>query len=369
MVLHQDGNYTQACDVTSGQDMTCILDADELDLFAQGLTLNYNVPAGMCSYMEMQPYFYYQYQPGIGPSKVFINITSATGVVTETDSNDGFPAASGASTTKTTVQTPYSATPTCTADYTGVGGPNCCFGKYTLSVTTDNASASVSDQDWGGSPSNCLAGPGKDSQIPNPGQNGDITTGYPERTLFTLDGISLNSNYIVNSPLAKNFSSNAYVSNFWQSGIPGDYPLTNDGVATGSPNAMQGPGLTAGIFSSGCYGTLCSGNPWYEFDCLDPAKDLVARIRVLVRSWTYDANFKSFVANQTSTPANGTYNYYGSELPPFADQPIEDIETWVTPFSGTLGAGTTGAVNAKCYNSGTPTQDCGFGSMFPGLGN
>jgi hypothetical protein len=367
MILHKDGAYSQPCSLTPGTDSACILEADELDLYAQGLTLNYNVPAGMCSYMRMQPYFYYQYQPGIGPSAVTITVDPTTGAVTETESNDGFPSANSATGKKVVVRQPYSVTPDCSADYTVDGGPNCCTGTYALTVV-QNGVSSVTTESWGGNPNNCLVGPGVDSQTPQVSPSGNPYNGYPEYTLFTLDGNSINGNYAVASPISKQFFSNAYISNYWQSGATNDYPLVNDGTGLGSPNAMQGPLAGAGVYSSGCYGAICTGNPWYEFDCLDPAKDLVARIRVMVRSWTYNGYYQTFIANQTSTPANGTYNYWGPE-PGFVDQPIEDQETWVTPFSTTLGAGTTGTVAAPCTNPGTANQNCGFGSMYPGLSN
>jgi hypothetical protein len=375
MILHQDGNFSQPCSAQAGTDMACILEADELDLYAQGMSLNYNVPTGMCSYMRMQPYFYYQYQPGIGPTQVTIT-TPPSGTPVETDSNDGIPTSSNANQTKTIVSGYTSTTATCSADYTSSGGPNCCGGSYSLTLTTPATSPStspvttVSTQSWGGNPNNCLVGPGVDSQIHETGSPGDPRIGYPEASLFTLDGVALNKNYVVQSPLTKGYVTNAYIANFWQSGTTGYYPLLTTGPTTGAPNAIQGPNVIAGSIESGCQdGPFCTGNPWYEFVCEDPASDYVARIRVMVRSWTSDVNFRSFIANQTNLPANGTYNLYGNEPAPFSEQPIEDLETWVTPDSALLGAGTAGAVNSTCYNSGIPLQKCGFGSMYPGLGN
>jgi hypothetical protein len=372
MILHADGNYTQPCSLSAGQDVACILDADELDLYAQGMTLNYNVPAGMCSYMLMQPYFYYAYQPGYGPKSVNLTVDPTTGAVTETDSGDGYPSANTATTTKVTVQQPYSTTPLCSADYTLQGGPNCCGGNYTLTVI-QGGTPTVTTASWGGNPNNCLTGPAMATQTPEVAPSGNPINGYPKATLFTLDGNSLNSTYTVASPLSQGLGSNVYVSNFWQSGVTNNYPLTAYNSAAGAPNAMQGPGLNAAVYSSGCYHPsaapagdyICTGNPWYEFDCLDAAQDNVARIRVMVRSWTYEANFQNFIATQNNSPATGTYNYWGPE-PLFPDQPIEDKQTWVTPYSGTLGAGVTGTVTAPCSNNGSSAQNCGYGSMYPG---
>jgi hypothetical protein len=359
MILHQDGNYTQPCTATSGGNMVCILDADELDLYAQGTSLSYTVPAGMCPYVNVTPYFYYKLQPGKGPSEVTVTVDETTGAVTESDSGDGVPSTTTATTQKVTVATPYTSTPTCTADYTLAGGPNCCYGTYNLTVVEDGTSSSTSES-WGGNPNNCLSGPAMDSQTLVAGAAGDLANGYPKSSLYTLDGGALNGKYVIKSPLSKTFVTNAYIANFWQSGTTGDYPLTSDGVGTASPNAMQGPLLPAGTSNPGCEaGQFCSGNPWYEFDCWDQAQDNIARIRVLIRSWTSNTQFESFVANQTNSPATGTYNLWGAE-PGFPDQPLEDIETWVTPYSSTLGAGTS-----SCFNNGTALQKCGFGNLYP----
>jgi hypothetical protein len=375
MILHQDGSYTTPCIVTAGSDTACILDADELDLYDQGLNMTYNVPPGMCAYFQMQPYFYYQYQPGKGPTAVQLIVNSTTGAVSETDSGDGYPnaalvaAAGAANVSQVGVRQPATNPPTCTADYTLIGGPNCCYGTYNLTVIT-NGIAAVSSPSWGGNPNNCLVGPAMDSQILFQGLPGNVENGYPIATLKALDGTPVSGAYAVKSPYAKNFSTNAYISNFWQSGTTGSYPMS------GAPNAMLGPGLPTNVDVTGCgAGTFCSGNPWYEFDCLDAAEDVTARIRVMVRSWSSNINFAQFVATQNSTPANGSYNLYGPEPFPFGDQPILDRETWVTPANSSgvyaptaLGTG-PGAVNSPCYNTGTANQSCGFGSMYPGAGN
>lgn len=353
MILHVDGDYSQPCLVQPGTDTACILEAQELDLYDQGVTFNYNVPPGMCSYFLMQPYFFYQYQPGVGPSQITIttdNTATPPTVSITSVSADAYPNTSGPDSQAVTVSL-SSSMPVCSTDYTASGGPNCCFGNYTLTNISESSSGnsvSVAQVNWGGQPENCLVGPAMDSQTVYQGPIGDINNGYPRGTLTALDGSAVNSTYVVKSPLSKNFFSNAYIANYWQSGTIGSYPFSS------APNAVQGP---AGF---------PTGNPWYEFDCLDPAEDLVARIRVMVRSWSSNAQFQEMIANQTGSPANGTYNLWGAAPSPFGDQPILNRETWVQPDSSTLGLGTAGTVSAPCAGEST-TIGCGFGSMYPDL--
>jgi hypothetical protein len=374
MVLHQDGSYTTPCIVTAGSDTACILEAQEEDLYLQGLNMTYNVPAGMCSYFRMLPYYYYQFQPGKGPTSVTITVDPTTGALSQTNSGDGVPNAAAQTASPTTVsavglQLPVTNPPTCTADYTSIGGPNCCFGNLNLTVITQGIPSTTSTT-WGGNPNNCLVGPAMDTQTIYKGATGDQLNGTPDYTETPLDGNSIGGTYAVKSPLLKGYFSNAYISNFWQSGTTGSYPLSS------APNAMQGLGYQTGITNPICIGGFCTGNPWYEFDCMDAAQDVTARIRVMVRSWSSDTNFAQFVATQNSNPANGSYNLYGPEPFPFGDQPTLDFETWVTPanslgvYAPTAPGTGAGAVNSSCYDTGGfANQSCGFGTMYPGTGN
>jgi hypothetical protein len=361
MVLHQDGDYSQPCIVLPGTDTACILEAQELDLYGQGMELSYNVPAGMCPYFSYQPYFYYQYQPGKGPTAVTIYDNEDLGTITASPSPIGIPDADSANTQQVIVSQPYSTTPVCSTDYTAVGGPNCCYGQYLLTVTTTvngDTTSSITSQEWGGNPNNCLTGPAIDTQILTQG-TGYLTTGYPLASIYALDGNSISGTYTVKPPIKRLDHSNAYIANYWQSATIGSYPQS------GAPNAMQVPQITNGrVYFN-------NPNPWYEFDCLDPAQDVIARIRVMVRSWSSNAQFAQMVATQNGTPTNGTYNLYGSEPTPFGDQPILDRETWVDPAnsSGTYATFSSGVSGAGTAIEPCFTTSCGFGSMYPGLGN
>jgi hypothetical protein len=384
-VLHLDGNYTQPCNISAGQDAACILESAEEDLYWQGTTLAFNVPAGMCPYFRFTPYFYYQYQPGVGPVGVSTN-TDASGNVTLT--NVTYPGGiTGVITGGTQASPPAGSPPAlspvtlfggslqCGSDYsqnTPVG-PNCCGGHFALISVVAGSPTTTATETWGGNPNNCLAGPAIDTQKLS-------ANGYPESSQYTLDGVGLNSTYVIQAPgqrTSVQLSSNAYISNYWVStatptGTGNSYPLVASGGFTGAPLALVGPLLSSATppVDPGCspFGNngdvFCTGNPWYQFECLDQAEDLIGRVRVMIRSWTSEAQFSGFVAaNGVGLGASGLgsfiFNLSGAEPAPYIDQPFEDRETWVIPQTALGVAGSQG------YNNGTATQSFGFGNLYP----
>ena len=52
------------------EDLFCILDVMEGDLWYQEMTLQYNMPAGMCSYLGFLPHWHFNYEVGYGPPYV-----------------------------------------------------------------------------------------------------------------------------------------------------------------------------------------------------------------------------------------------------------------------------------------------------------
>jgi hypothetical protein len=53
------------------RDIMCVVEMKETDIYFTDLTLQYNVPEHpRCRYITVMPYFFYRYEPGIGPSSV-----------------------------------------------------------------------------------------------------------------------------------------------------------------------------------------------------------------------------------------------------------------------------------------------------------
>ena len=234
MLLHEDGDWTQPCRATlaqagTGVDEMCILEAEELDLYFNGTNLVWNGPQAQCAYVQVNPYYFYQFQPGIGPATVAAT-ANASGPPTITGFTGG--------TTNAVINTAGEIT--CSADYSGqtpVAGPNCCEGSYQLTLTTGGVPA-VSTVNWGGNAANCLAGPAMSSQTKAP-------NGFPEPTIFFLEGGSVNKSYPVAAPITKPFGSNAMVSNYFCPGgtCPGgagtDVTLPGTSIISGGHSRSQ----------------------------------------------------------------------------------------------------------------------------------
>ena len=447
MYLHQDGDWTQPCVATlaqvgTGVDMTCILEAQELDLYFNGVNLVWQGPQLQCNYVKMTPYSFYQFQPGIGPTTVTATqVVGSPPVITGTTggTTGAFVNSSGAI--------------ECDADYSGtspVAGPNCCEGTYTYNLTVGAGPATTTTVSWGGNASNCLAGPAMASQPKDP-------AGFPEPSIFFLAGGTVNSSYAVAAPISKPNGSNAGVANYFcpggicpilgnvvpnaatsgstiVPGIPtGDAPALPEvgGIIEGTtgyalqnaPAAMQfgpaagttgatvagvnsitniastaavtydniggsinvaaavaaavpvfvfGPGIIPGTTVTATtlntvtlsqnaeltlpagvgatftfsFGVFPAGQPWYEFDCMDNAEDYVARLRVLVRSWTTANAFNAAMA--LNGVAVGANPFVCGPEALFPDQPLYDRNIW-----------------PSCTSNG---QTFGFANNFPEFG-
>ena len=58
-------------DQDSTEDLYCMFDIPEGDLFYNSLTFEYNVPPGMCDYLFFETHWHYNKRTGRGPGKVY----------------------------------------------------------------------------------------------------------------------------------------------------------------------------------------------------------------------------------------------------------------------------------------------------------
>ncbi len=299
---HLPTSWTSTCKISSTevlQDDRCLVEVPEFDLYFQGLTLQYNFPAGKCAYAEVQPFFYYGRAPGIGPTAMAMTLTDGT-LSSFAVTGAGVNASASASSTGVL---------SCDRDYSkSPNGKNCCEGAYSIAITTvkSTPASSVTSAitgDWGGKTGNCLEGPGADSQARS-------VSLYPRPNVYFLNGQNLSGEYLIPSPLQKGRATNIYISNFFaDSGGAPDWPITD------APTAFRSAG--AGIPDA---------QPWYEFTCLDPNEDVVHRMRVLIRSWTRASDFQGHI--------EAAYNTGGAEPVPFGDQGYLDRPNWASFMAG-----------------------------------
>jgi len=353
-------NYTLNCEISPGsttiKDLMCYLEASELDLYFNGVQLQHNIPASMCSYVEILMPWYYVYPMGIGPSDSQTS-TSAGGVVSDiSNSVGGFPfcAYDFSNWQENYSGSTFNSVTTMTG--TTGAGPNCCLGNYTNTQTVTTAGATtntVTNATWGGKFSDCVGGPAYKVQKVSSG------TGTVSSDLSYVAGTGANGLYTIASPYSLGKSSNMYVANYFTSSnynnsttYPAAFSLINN---TNTPaqcpnNTANCPKTSAGAtntnVSTGSYSSVVdSAQPFYEYRCYNNAQELNYRIRVLIRAWD-----KTGQAGVSTGPYGyTTLGFFGispgQEPAPFANFPLHDYYVWDDNFpstaEGTSGAGYT----------------------------
>lgn len=302
-----DGSCEIANSIT-GEDIFCIMDVQEGDLWFHGVKFQYNIPKGMCAYFGHEPYWYYYEETGYGPSALSVGYdTNADGdyIAGSLDCDDG----SGAPVTDAnscsykevdvTIGTGGSPEITCAYDHRNSNGPNCCFGEYTYTstVTSDkggpeeSTKTTSSETQWS-SPGikGCLAGPAV-----NNWESFDYETEIPITSIrfSKIDGI--NDTFLATPPYkgaeVTRLSHNIYAANYFD--YQGVSHLHDGYVSSRVSNA---PYAVDPIDDRN--GTLMySGQPYYYFGCLDPAFDYVNRIRVMIREWNTTTEFTQFLTD------------------------------------------------------------------------
>jgi hypothetical protein len=240
---------------SAGLDIGCNLEAEELELFYTKLKMTASVGGGTCEYIGFKPYAFWQYSPIKTTAKTIDYASSCSGGT-----------APGAA-----VTTQPSALEDCDGNYTNEGGPNCDTGSFTVNTYAASATGGVCDTlstavfSCDGVKIACLAGP-----VTTVMNTAELQAGYRAQTVAAASGASKtweikssveflditnlrNANGVVNN----NCSDTRADASLWanQAGA----------VATESPFAEE--------------------SPFYEFTCLDAAKDIKARIRLTVREW------------------------------------------------------------------------------------
>jgi hypothetical protein len=290
----------------------CIVEEAELDLYDHGVSLNFNVPPGVCNYLDFAAPYYYSYPTGTGPGWV------------EYETNSGAP--------PTNVSNSYQGTPYCPYDFTnsinifGANGPNCCLGYYDQQIDSAGSPPSLtSNLAWGAKPGSCLEGPAMQTQTI------DASNGFPEDTIY--NGVmesGMNQVYTVASPISRQANSVIYVANYFpNSTTQADWP-----AAFYPPNGQTPP--TSGTAYDNYVNLDQQAQPFFQFDCLDSAYELRARIQVQVRGWDLQSN----VGVATS------YSNTGG-IDPISGIPYHKYDNWldITSFTGDqepMGSGFSG---------------------------
>lgn len=380
--LLADGS-TQLTDQTN--DILCWLEADELQLFFNGVDFQINTPAGQCDYIRVRPYYFWTLPPA-NSTKIVKNVTC------DDTAHASCIALGGASVANTQ----------CVGDYTSIEGPNCDEGYVTVnsySVTDGKVSFDTKTSACGGKRVNCYAGPGVDFST--------TKNGYPRPVDYlAYNGESINYSVTAPGPLGKGFASNHYISNFTQTYSTGlnSYDYTVIGSISGMERYSKTSATSSKTYAnindttfdtnSGLIGTsiaavdyggdpLKSANatlrkkgtetwetlvtpttyniqPFYEFSCLNYASEVKARIRVQIREW--NEKFTIPVTSEVTESAPAKLIKQSANATDYETSGIDywnDVSNWDTPFEYGPSAG---------YVPLMPTAVGDEGFLFPALG-
>lgn len=308
--------FGTACEIAgsaANTDLTCYVDVPEGDLYFSGIDLVYNVPAGMCRYLRRSTYWYYNDEPGYGPTNIDLSYTvnsAGNAIVANSCSVDGG-AAVACNSNFDEVEFELGATeitPRCKYDWSFADGrPNCCLGDYTINKTVtnqgippaaDTISTSTERLSWASgidSIKSCIGGTGRTSWP----TNGFTKSGYPVSLIqFADDGLS--DVYEIPAPIKSvNNGSNLPVANFYTLTPAPLHSHGSFGTALTSTKPYYVEPLTDRNGTP-----MASGNDAYTFDCMDEAFEVQHRIRVYVRDWDTYADYLAYIASAgvTSVP-------------------------------------------------------------------
>lgn len=304
--VHAATGFKTACgiskDSTANEDVDCIFEIPEGDLYAKDLFLRVNVPkGGMCRYVTGIPFWFYNFETGTAPSKIEVAVTNsinASGDVTSSNYScifDGVAAATCNSNPEVTATLqPFSQSFACVYDYTATGGPNCCLGsKKVITTTTNNgvAGAPVTvTSTWGGNANDCIGGPGKKdwTVFDSKGFPVDIIiyseNGYKDKLKQTAP---------INFPAPLAFkTASIAVANFYGQAASHDHTGFVDTVTTSTAPYFMDP------IDDRDGTAMKKAQETWELQCLDAAFEIKHRIRVKIREWDAYPDYLAFISSE-----------------------------------------------------------------------
>lgn len=272
-------NFSAPCRVPLGvsgkaADLFCVLELEELDLYFNTISLQIHVPTTACSYLRFKSYDFLSESAGKGPETVVTEIL-ADGSIRD-------------------VENSLNGRSVCPHDHTATGGSNCCTGTYdhkVIAYASDGSYRQItSAQNWGGKISSCISGPG------NTYDRRKDNDGFQIPELWKTAGFGINTTYNI-GPIQQGgghgrLLSNLFAANFYN---PSDHG--------GKPLALR----KAGNYQP---------QDTYQWDCLDGAGSIKARIRLMIRDW--NSNSIQEDGNPDETGQDGDF--------PGAD--VNDHEDW-----------------------------------------
>lgn len=295
-------NFSTSCRIANDAvvgdiDILCIAEVEELDLYFSEMKLQYHVPPSMCSYVTFMPYHYYAFEPGVGPS-----------ITSHEEDNDG---------NITDVINTDNGVPSCIYDYTGIGGPNCCTGKYSQVVTVYDGdgvptTTITPDVEWGGANARCLSGPAMTPQWATYRNN----AGFPIRRMEYVEGIGFNGSFTIEAAIKSKIADRLVLSSVWAANFynPSDH-VGGPGTVTAPLDVNRPVALRIPPNAD----TSFMPTDTYVATCYNRAEEISSRIRLMIREWNTNP-----IAEGGDSDVDG-----GGTDPNFPDSDLNDRADWL----------------------------------------
>jgi hypothetical protein len=278
MRIRQRDTADTPCQVHGTMDgqthsIQCVIDTDELDLYALGLKFDLVVPEGECDFVLTSWYRYAAFECGQGPTDVSWTVNADGSTSNEKNARHG--------------------APLCSYDYTKQDGPNGCLGVYTQ-VVTDAATGktTTTEHKWGGNLCDCYDGAAwrdVDRQLDKSGCAADLYTYIGRRPLLKV---------VKFRGLSADYDTNVVLANYYRPSEHMGDPNTDPMPAALNPKKNP------------------MAQPFYEISCEDDAKEEISHISIAVREWNEEVEFD----------ADGDPDTDGIEAGWMT--PIDDVPDW-----------------------------------------
>ena len=263
------------------EDLYCMMEVAEGDLWHHEIELEYNVPEGMCAYLGFLPHWHYNQPVGAGPATVYKCSRSVWDAERqEVVQVDGYQSPDSSCFEKKEDVCPYGS---------GIEGlsENCCYGKYRIEGESDT-------QEWDGV-KNCIGGLVRAGDWEAFDKNG-----FPmfETSISKKDGV--NKKYKIN-PLIDTVTIGQRFT----------LPTANyfSGMEDKEWEEEQEPSFYRFPNKSGYYADA----PFLTWACLDHNREVLHTIRLIIREWNTQEELKRFVESEGSSGDPDTGGFEGPD--------------------------------------------------------
>jgi hypothetical protein len=287
--IHKFNDFSASCSVpsttTTGQDISCLLNVKEADLFIAGLTMQVNFPSTMCRYLVTYPYWYYKDEPGIGPAVLAIDYDTDQKIINSCTIDGVAGTLNPAKTVCTGTEGYFTNTGSFTCEY-----GDCCMGTGVVtktitasSLTTTNAPETL---EYGGKFGNCASGAGL--------LNWKLDSTYGLPRAVVTNSTDVKSEYKIAAAISNDKSKNLVGANMyaWTDYVAGTHATATVPMAMSYDTDLSGSAIN-------------EPNPAYQFYCMDENFETKHRINVYVNEWDTKSAFETYIlAGSTSVSPN-----------------------------------------------------------------